>query len=72
MHLEQQDKSDMAEQNVNLGHRIQIRKITILSTKPKYMKRLNIEAIEIDLHPNNINRQDGLASAGHGGFSFTI
>jgi hypothetical protein len=44
---------------MNLGDRIQLHHTTILSTKPRYMDRIFREAIEINLHPNNINREDG-------------
>jgi hypothetical protein len=49
----------VAEQSINLGHRIQLQNTTILSTKHRYMDRIIWEAIEIELHPNNMNREDG-------------
>jgi hypothetical protein len=49
----------LAEHTINLGHRIQLQNTTILSTKPKYMHRTIREAIEIELNPNNMNREDG-------------
>jgi hypothetical protein len=49
----------VAEHSINLGHRIQLQNTTILSTKPRYMDCIIKEAIEIELHPNNMRREDG-------------
>jgi hypothetical protein len=57
--LEHPDKSAMAEHSTNLGHAIQLHHPAILSTKPRYMDRIIREAIEIELHPNSMNREDG-------------
>jgi hypothetical protein len=57
--LEHPGKSSVAEQSINLGHHIQLQNTTILSTKPRYWDRIIREAIEIQLHPNNMNREDG-------------
>jgi hypothetical protein len=55
------EKSAAAEHSINLGHPIQLHNTSILVKKPRYMDRVIREAIEIDLHPNNVNREDGFS-----------
>jgi hypothetical protein len=59
IHPEHPNKSAMAEHSINLGHHIQLQNTTTISTKPRYMDRIIREAIEIELHPNSMNREDG-------------
>jgi hypothetical protein len=53
------DKSAVAQHSIHQEHHIQFNCTSILSTKTRYMVRLITEAIEIELHPHNINREEG-------------
>jgi hypothetical protein len=57
--LEHPGKSAVAEHSIDQGHGIQFHNASILATKTKYMERIVREAIEIELHPYNINREGG-------------
>jgi hypothetical protein len=57
--LEHPDKPAVAEHSIDQGHRIQFHNSSILATKIRYMDRIVRVAIEIELHPYNINREDG-------------
>jgi hypothetical protein len=57
--LEHPDKSAVAEHSIDQRHRIQFHDASILATKTRYMDRIVREAIEIEIHPFNINTESG-------------
>jgi hypothetical protein len=57
--LEHPDKSAIAEHSIDQGYRIQFHNSSIFATKTRYMDCIVMEAIEIELHPYNINREGG-------------
>jgi hypothetical protein len=59
LRLEHPDKSAVAERSIELDHRIQFCNTTILASKSHYLDRIIMEAIEIELHPNNTNKEAG-------------
>jgi hypothetical protein len=57
------DKLAVAEHSINKGHYINFKDTTVLARMEGYLNHRVKEAIKIWLHPNNFNREAGLAGS---------
>jgi hypothetical protein len=58
------DKLAVVEYRFNHNHVIKFEETWILSTVPGHIKKLLREAVQFELHPKNMNREDGLTLNG--------
>jgi hypothetical protein len=58
VHLYHPKNSVVIEHSINLGHQLQLKNAIILANKMRKMDQIFRDVIEIEHHPNNMNRED--------------
>jgi hypothetical protein len=55
------EKSALSEDSIDLGYHIQLQNTVIVAKRTRQMEWISRKAIEIELHLDNMNREDGFS-----------
>jgi hypothetical protein len=51
----------VAEHSTNLGHQVQLQNTALLAKEMRHKHQISMEAIVIELHPDNMNREESFS-----------